>query len=146
MLSIWGGFGEGFWEGFGRVWEPFGHSWRLSGPFFAFFAGVDCFLLVLDALGGLGGVWGGFLLGFAGLGMTIREEVLLGAGPIAEASEASEQSERAKLFGAARAGAHMNFWMSEFHAWTCIKEYALSGALALHVQKYLKKIALPVPC
>ena len=95
MLSIWGAFWEafgrlwgGFWEGFGRVWEPFGHSWRLSGPFFAFFAGVDCFLLVLDAFGGLGGVWGGFLLGFAGLGMTIREWVLLGAGPIAEGSEA----------------------------------------------------------
>ena len=37
----------------------------------------------------------------------------------AEASEASEQSERAKLSGAARAGAEMNFWMSELHAWTC---------------------------
>ena len=28
------------------------------------------------------------------------------------ASEASEQSERAKLYGAARVGADMNFWMS----------------------------------
>ena len=35
------------------------------------------------------------------------------------ASEASEQSERAKLSGAARAGAQINFWASEFHAWTC---------------------------
>ena len=78
----------GFWEGFGRVWGPFGRSWKISGPFFALFAGVGCFLLVLDAFGGLGGVWGGFLLGSAGLGMTIREWGLLGAGPIAEASEA----------------------------------------------------------
>ena len=29
-----------------------------------------------------------------------------------ETSEASEQSERAKLYGAARVGADMNFWMS----------------------------------
>ena len=57
-------------------------------------------MLVLDPFGGLGGVWGGFLLGSVGLGMTIREWGLLGAGPIAEASEASEQSERAKLSGA----------------------------------------------
>ena len=60
----------------------------------------------------------------------------------AEASEASEQSERAKLSGAARAGADMNFWMSEVHAWSCTK----NDSLALHVQKYVKKIALPVPC
>ena len=154
MLSIWGGFWEafgrlwgGFWEGFGRVWEPFGHSWRLSGPCFALFAGVDCFLLVLDAFGGLGGVWGGFLLGFAGLGMTIREEVLLGAGPIAEASEASEQSERAKLSGACgcflvvfsgRLGLSLAFSRlplpaMSYHIGTCLKRDRASRSLLRQV-------------
>ena len=42
-----------------------------------------------------------------------------------EASEASEQSEWAKLSGAARAGAQINFWASEFHAWTCKYFYVI---------------------
>ena len=89
LRRVWGG-----------IWKSFGGSGGLLGSFLLFLVVGDCLLLFLVAFFCFLLLFRFFfvlccLLSFAELCW-----VLLGAGPIAEASEASEQSERAKLSGA----------------------------------------------
>ncbi len=98
-----GRFLEGFWEGFGRVWGSFGRSGGLPRLYFSCFgtflgclgifsmllANFWLFLLFLVTLG----CYGMFLLSVACWGWFFCVLLLRGA------SEASEQSERAKLSG-----------------------------------------------
>ena len=119
-----GGVGEGF----GRVWEALGRSWVLSGLFFAVFAGGRCFLLLFivfwlisEAFVGL--CWA--VLGFAGL---------------------------AGLSWALLAFAVLCwFWLlgavsQPFLVPLAFPNIFFFGLVVKHLEKILKRIALPVHC
>ena len=102
--GVWGGFGEGFGRVLGGFWEGLGAFWALWGPPKAFFCCFGPFLGCLDIFSMLlANFWlfllflvtlgccGMFLLSVACWAWFFCVLLLRGA------SEASEQSERAKL-------------------------------------------------